>query len=184
MDDRLASIVTHARERFPMAVSEPTEAFGEVAVEVARDRIADLGKILRDDAPFELLSDLSAVDYLGVNPSERRFLIAYHLSSPSHPHRLRLRVWIPEGDERCPTVTSVWPTANFHEREVFDFFGITFEGHPNLRRLFMPDEWEGYPQRKDYPLGGTNVQYHGAFIPPPDVRKQPTTTTGYPGRLS
>jgi len=184
MDDRLASIVAHARERFPMAVSQAVEEFGEVSVDVSRDRIADLGKILRDDTPFELLSDLSCVDYLDVNASDRRFLVAYHLSSPKHPYRLRLRVWIPDGDERCPTVTSVWPTANFHEREIFDFFGITFEGHPNLRRIFMPDEWEGYPQRKDYPLGGTNVQYHGAFIPPPDVRKQPTTTTGYPGRLS
>jgi len=170
MDDRLASIVTHARERFPMAVSEPAEAFGEVSVEVARDRIADLSKILRDDAPFELLSDLSAVDYLGVNPSERRFLIAYHLSSPSHPHRLRMRVWIPEGDERCPTVTSVWPTANFHEREVFDFFGVVFDGHPDLRRIEMPEDWEGHPLRKSEPLAGVATRYKGAFIPPPDQR--------------
>jgi len=184
MDDRLASIVTYARERFPMAVSEAVEAFGQVAVDVARDRIADVGKILRDDAPFEILSDLSCVDYLGVHQPERRFLVAYHLSSPQHPHRLRLRVWIPEGDERCPTVTSVWPTANFHEREAFDFFGITFEGHPNLRRIFMPEEWDGFPQRKDYPLGGTNVRYHGAFVPPPDLRTQPTATSGYPGRTS
>jgi NADH-quinone oxidoreductase subunit C len=184
MEDRLGRIVAGARERFPMAVSEPTEAFGEVSVEVARERITDVCKILRDDAPFEILSDLSCVDYLDLNPPERRFLVAYHLSSPQHPSRLRLRVWIPEGDERCPSVTIVWPTANFHEREAFDFFGIGFEGHPNLRRILMPDEWEGHPQRKDYPLGGTNIQYHGAFIPPPDIRRQPTSTTGYPGRIS
>jgi NADH-quinone oxidoreductase subunit C len=184
MDDRLARIVAGARERFPMAISEPTEAFGEVSVDVARDRIADVGKILRDEAPFELLSDESCVDYLGLYPAEQRFLVTYHLSSPTHPMRLRLRVWIPDGDERCPSVTIVWPTANFHEREIYDFFGITFEGHPNLRRILMPDEWEGYPQRKDYPLGGTNVRYHGAFIPPPDVRRQPTSTSGYPGRIS
>jgi NADH-quinone oxidoreductase subunit C len=184
MEDRLGRIVAGARERFPMAISEPVEAYGEVSIEVARDRIADVGKILRDDAPFELLSDLSCVDYLGLNPPEKRFLVAYHLSSPGHPLRLRLRVWIPDGDERCQSVTIVWPTANFHEREVYDFFGITFEGHPNLRRILMPDEWEGYPERKDYPLGGTNVRYHGAFIPPPDVRRQPTSTSGYPGRIS
>jgi NADH-quinone oxidoreductase subunit C len=167
-----------------MAVSEAAEQFGEVSVDVARERIQDVGKILRDDVPFDLLSDLSCVDYLGINDAQRRFLVAYHLSSPDHPHRLRLRVWVPEGDERVPSVVSVWPTANFQEREIFDFFGIAFEGHPNLRRIFMPEEWEGHPQRKDYPLGGTNVQYHGAFIPPPDVRRNPATTTGYPGRLS
>src|SRR6266545_5024365 len=116
MDDRLGRIVAGARERFPMAVSEPDEAFGDVSLDVARDRITDVGKILRDDAPFEILSDLSCVDYLGLNPPERRFLVAYHVSSPKHPSRLRLRVWIPEGDERCPSVTIVWPTANFHER--------------------------------------------------------------------
>ena len=76
MDDRLASIVAHARERFPMAVSQAEEEFGEVSVDVSRDRITDLGKILRDDVPFELLSDLSCVDYLGVNHPDRRFLIA------------------------------------------------------------------------------------------------------------
>jgi NADH-quinone oxidoreductase subunit C len=185
MDEQLAEAVAGVRERFPMALSEPIEEFGELSVDVARDRIADVSKVLRDEVPFELLSDLSCVDYLGVMPPERRFLVALHLSSSTHPRRIRLRVWLPEGDERCPTVTLVWPGANFMEREAYDFFGITFEGHPDLRRIFMPDEWEGHPQRKDYPLGGVNVTYHhGAYIPPPDVRKQPTTTTGYPGRIS
>lgn len=181
MDAALEAIVAHARETFPEAIGEPTEAFGDTSVDVERARLPEIATLLRED--FELLADWSCVDHLG--PSERRFLCAAHLASVRHPHRIRLRVWVPEGDESCPSLVGVWPTANFHEREMFDFFGIRFEGHPDLRRLFMPDEWEGHPQRKDYPLGGVNTQYHhGHFIPPPDVRRQTTTTTGYPGRTS
>ena len=185
MDEKLAVIVAEARERFPLAVSEPVEEFGQTSVDFARDGLSDIAGFLRDEVPFELLADWSCVDFLGVEPSERRFMCAAHLASVRSPERLRLRVWIPEGDECCPSLTALWPGADYMEREIFDFFGITFDGHPDLRRIFMPEDWEGHPQRKDYPLGGVNVQYkNGAFIPPPNLRVPPEATTGYPGRTA
>jgi len=184
MDSTLGAVCAGLRERFPEHVSEPEEAFGEVSVRVARERIVDVCTVLRDQVPFEVLADLSAVDFLGVAPAEDRFLVAYHLLSLARNIRLRLRAFVPDTDARVPSVTGVWSTADWHEREVYDFFGIEFAGHPDLRRILMPDDWQGYPLRKDYPLGGTNVEYRGAFVPPPDIRRQPTTTTGYPGRLS
>jgi NADH-quinone oxidoreductase subunit C len=185
MDAGLAELLARVRERFPEGVSEPIEEFGEISVDVARPALVDVATFVRDQYPFELLADLSAVDFLGLRPAEQRFLVAAHLYSFRRNQRLRLRVWIPEGDETCPSLFFVWPTADWQERETFDFFGIRFEGHPDLRRIMMPDDWEGHPQRKDYPLGGNRTDFkHGAFIPPPDVRRQPTTTTGYPGRIS
>ena len=184
MNEQLATVCAGLRERFPEHVSEPEEAFGEVSLRVARERIVDVCASLRDDERFELLSDLSGVDFLGVAPSEDRFLVAYHVTSISRGLRLRLRAFVPDGDEHIATVTGVWDTANLQEREVYDFFGITFDGHPDLRRILMPDDWDGHPHRKDYPLGGTKVEFKGALVPPPDLRRQPTTTTGYPGRLS
>jgi NADH-quinone oxidoreductase subunit C len=184
MNETLEAVCAGLRERFPEHVSEPEEAFGEVSVRVPRERIAEVCRFLRDDEAFEMLSDLSGVDYLGVAPPEDRFLVAYHVTSMSRRVRLRLRVFVPDGDERVPSVSGVWTTANWHEREVYDFFGIVFDGHPDLRRILMPDDWEGYPHRKDYPLGGTKVEFKGALVPPPDIRRQPTTTSGYPGRIA
>ena len=184
MNEQLEAVCAGLRERFPEHVSEPEEAFGEVSLRVVRDRIVDVCTSLRDDDRFELLSDVSGVDFLNVAPAEDRFLVAYHLTSLTRNLRLRLRVFVPDGDERMPTMTGVWDTANWQEREIYDFFGITFDGHPDLRRILMPDDWEGYPHRKDYPLGGTKVEFKGALVPPPDIRRQPTTTTGYPGRIS
>ena len=184
MDERLSALCAVARERFHERVGEPSESFGEVSVEVAREAIADVAEWFRDEGPFALLADLSCVDNLGIEQAERRFLVAYHLYSFELNARIRLRVFASEVDPSVPSVTGVWPTANWHEREVFDFFGITFTGHPDLRRIFMPDDWSGHPQRKDYPLGGVKVEYKGVLVPPPDVRRQPTTTTGYPGRTS
>ena len=184
MSERLMGLLAEARARFP-EVAEPTEAFGEISVEVPRELLIDVATWLRDEAGFSQLADWSAIDYLDIEPPARRFLLSAHLSSPEHADRLRVRVYLPDGDERCPSLTAVWTGAYAQEREMYDFFGVAFEGHPDLRRIFMPEEWEGHPQRKDYPLGGVNVEYHhGAFIPPPDTRGQKATTTGYPGRLS
>ena len=184
MNDQLTTLLAEAREKFP-EVGEAVEAFGEVSVEVPAARLPRVVAFLRDEAPFEYLADLSCVDYLGVEPSERRFLIAVHLASVTHAERVRVRAFVGEEDASCPSLCGVYPGADFQEREIFDFFGVTFDGHPNMRRIFMPDEWEGHPQRKDYPLGGISIPYHnGAFIPAPEVRGQGATTTGYPGRLS
>jgi NADH-quinone oxidoreductase subunit C len=184
MNEELQQVCAGLRERFPEHVSGPEETLGEVSVRVSRDRIAEVCTHLRDEAAFELLADLSGVDFLGVAPASERFLVAYHFYSLSRNVRLRLRVFVPEGDETVPTVSGVYPTANWQEREAYDFFGIVFEGHPDLRRILMPDDWDGHPHRKDYPLGGTRVEFKGASVPPPDIRRQPTTTTGYPGRLA
>jgi NADH-quinone oxidoreductase subunit C len=183
MNETIEHVTGRLRERFPEAVGAPTEEFGEVSIEVRAASLEDVARHLRED--FELLADWSCVDMLGIEPAERRFVCCAHLASVRHPHRLRVRVFVPESDPRCPTLVHVWPGAAFQEREMYDFFGVWFDGHDDLRRMFMPDDWDGHPQRKDYPLGGVNVQYqHGAFIPPPDLRRQPTTTTGYPGRTA
>ena len=151
------------RQRFP----EVLEARREVTVTVTPGELTSALEYLRDeeDLSFRFLSDLTATDWPSREP---RFWIAYHLQSLEHAHRVRVKVGLAGDDPRVPTVTPLFPTANWHEREVYDFFGIRFEGHPDLRRILMPDDWEGHPQRKDYPLGGTNVEYKGAMVPPPD----------------
>src|SRR5919108_2918922 len=115
MDEALADLLARVRERFPEGISEPSEEFGETSVDVARPGLVDVATFLRNEYPFELLADLSAVDFLGLRPSEQRFLVAAHLYSFRHNQRLRLRVWIPEGDETCPSLVGVWPTADWQE---------------------------------------------------------------------
>jgi NADH-quinone oxidoreductase subunit C len=141
----------------------------EVAVMVPADDLVPSLEYLRSDAglEFDFLSDLSATDWPGAVP---RFWLAYHLYSMRHRHRIRMKVGLLEDEPRIPTITGLYPTADWLEREVFDFFGIVFEGHPDLRRIIMPDDWEGHPLRKDYSLGGVGTHYRGAFIPPVDER--------------
>ena len=95
----------------------------------------------------------------------------YPLMSITHNRRIRLEVAAPDADPHIPSLYGVYPTTDWHERETYDFFGIVFDGHPALTRIEMPDDWVGHPQRKDYPLGGIPVEYHGAEIPPPDERR-------------
>jgi NADH-quinone oxidoreductase subunit C len=96
--------------------------------------------------------------------------VVYQLTSMTYRRVVRLEAAVPVGTS-MPTVTSVYPTADWQERETYDMFGVVFDGHPNLTRILMPDDWEGFPQRKDYPLGGIPVEYKGAVIPPPDQRR-------------
>jgi NADH-quinone oxidoreductase subunit C len=95
----------------------------------------------------------------------------YHLVSLTYRRRIRLEAAVTAEKPHVPSVTSIYPTADWLEREAYDMFGIVFDGHPNLTRILMPDDWEGFPQRKDYPLGGVPVEYKGAEIPPPDQRR-------------
>ena len=143
---------------------------GELTLHIRPDAILDVCRTLRDDEGlrYELCSSVSGVDY---PTQERRLHAVYHLTSMTYRRRLRLECAVTTEDPRLPSVTSVYPTADWQERETYDMFGIVFEGHPNLTRILMPDDWEGFPQRKDYPLGGVPVEYKGAEIPPPDQRR-------------
>jgi NADH-quinone oxidoreductase subunit C len=125
----------------------------ELSIHVERGSIREVCALLKSDAStkFNFLSDITCVD---LYPSEPRFEVCYNLLSHSRKERVRLKVKLAGDDATVESITSVWPAANFFEREIFDLFGIRFEGHPNLRRILMPDDWEGYPLRKDYPVEG------------------------------
>jgi NADH-quinone oxidoreductase subunit C len=144
---------------------------GEITFFVRREHLLATVKHLRDDAAlrFELLSGVSGVHY--PDDSGRELHAVYHLLSMTHNRRIRLEVTAPDADPHIPSIVATYPTADWHERETFDFFGIVFDGHPALTRIMMPDDWPGHPQRKDYPLGGIPVEYKGATIPPPDTRR-------------
>jgi NADH-quinone oxidoreductase subunit C len=144
-------------------------ARGEATVTVQREELLDALAWLRDepDLRFTFLSDVSCTDWPGRLP---RIWMAYHLHSLEHGHRIRVKVGLPDGDLRVPSVTPMFPAANWHEREVYDLFGVIFEGHPDLRRILLPEEWEGHPLQKDQPLGGVVTRYRGATVPPPDQR--------------
>jgi NADH-quinone oxidoreductase subunit C len=154
-------------ERFP----EVLDARGEVTVTVASEEVLEALAYLRDqdDLDFAFLSDLTCSDWPDLDP---RFWLAYHLLSMRHRRRLRVKVGLPPLPDppHVHSLTAMFPTANWLEREVFDFFGVVFDGHPDLRRIEMPEDWVGHPLRKDHPLAGVNTQYKGAFIPPPDQR--------------
>jgi NADH-quinone oxidoreductase subunit C len=113
--------------------------------------IRDACFFLRDRQAFNFMSDLTCVD---MHPREPRFEVIYHLLSHSKKERIRLKVQLPADDPVLESIVAVWPTANFFEREVFDLFGVRFLGHPNLKRIMMPDDWKGNPLRKDYPVEG------------------------------
>jgi NADH-quinone oxidoreductase subunit C len=144
---------------------------GELTLHIKPERIAEVCQAMRDDEAlrFELCTSVSGVDYLGSD--DRRLHVVYHLTSMTYRRRIRLECAVSVEDPHLPSVTSVYPTADWQERETYDMFGVIFDGHPNLTRILMPDDWEGFPQRKDYPLGGVPVEYKGAEIPPPDHRR-------------
>jgi NADH-quinone oxidoreductase subunit C len=135
------------------AVTEVIEYRGETTVVVPRESLRRACEYLCTEPSlrFSLLADITPTDRF---PMEPRFEINYHLVSLDRRERIRLKVRIPGNDPTMPSVTPVWPTANWHEREAWDLFGIRFEGHPDLRRILMPDDWEGHPLRRDYPTEG------------------------------
>jgi NADH-quinone oxidoreductase subunit C len=169
-------------------VVETREALGETTLVVDPARLVETCLHLRDELGFDLLLDITATDYLGWGaedvagyygtaggrdlnepaaqgyqrtpaPKPKRFSLSYHLLRlADDAARLRVQVWLDEG-ESVGTVIPVWPTADWHEREAFDMMGIPFDGHPNLARILMDDDWEGHPLRKDYPIGGEPVRF-------------------------
>jgi NADH-quinone oxidoreductase subunit C len=169
--DEVADSLEAAYPGFGDAVLRVVVDRGEITFYVKKERIAEIAQIARDDQGlrFELLASLSGVDYGESDPN--RLHVAYHLLSMTYRRRIRLEVVTSDADPHVPSVTGVYPTADWQERETYDMFGVVFDGHPALTRILMPDDWEGHPQRKDYPLGGISVEYKGAHIPPPDERR-------------
>ena len=159
-------------DRIRGAFDDVLLARDEVTLLVGRDELVGTLVRLRDqpELSFGFLSSLTATDHPGKDP---RFWVAYELRSVEHAHRMRVKVGLRGDDPRLPSITGLFPTANWHEREVWDLFGLVFDGHPDLDRILLPDDWEGHPLRKDEELGGVGTQYHGAFIPPVDERTMP-----------
>ena len=131
-----------------------SERFGELTVEIAPEKLVEACRLLKDERQFERLSTVTAVDRY---PSQPRFEVVYHLQSIARKGRLRLKCRLSGDKPEIDSATAVWRSANWFEREVFDLFGIRFRNHPDLRRIMMPDGWEGHPLRKDYPVTGPNV---------------------------
>lgn len=144
-------------EKFPGQVLGTVTHAGQVGVMLRKDRIKDICLFLRNEPLIKMdhLADLTAVDY-SAYPGDTgpRFEVVYNLISTVYHHRLRLKVRLPEEEPKIETVTAVWITANWHERETYDLMGIVFNGHPDLRRILLPDDWEGHPLRKEYLLKG------------------------------
>ena len=167
--DRLAEVL--GGEAFDAAIERIVVLHGQLTLEVSREHLLLVAQALRDDEQlrFELSSGVSGAHYPG--DDGRELHAVYPLMSITHNRRILLEAACPDADRHIPSLFSVYPTCDWHERETYDFFGIIFDGHPGLTRIEMPDDWEGHPQRKDYPLGGIPVEYHGAQIPPPDQRR-------------
>ncbi len=146
-------VLQRLRERFGGALQQVRVWRNETTVILRPQDLIPICRLLRDDPDlaFDFLSSVTGVDRLNLPESSPRFEVVYHLYSLQFKRRLRLKVQVDEG-EAVPTVTGIWETANWHEREVFDLFGVPFADHPDLRRILMPDDWEGHPLRKDYPV--------------------------------
>ncbi|HTR97794.1 MAG TPA: NADH-quinone oxidoreductase subunit C [Candidatus Acidoferrales bacterium] len=172
----LERIEERLRERFPDAhiEREAGEALRDQPLIVAAAELVGMCTFLRDDPElqFAMLPWMGGVDYL---PRVPRFETVYNLLSLANARRVTLKVRIPEDNLRVPSVTSVWPTANWHERETYDFYGIEFTGHPDLTRILLPEDWTGWPLRKDSPLGYEEVAFThntpGRTKPSPALRK-------------
>ncbi|WP_110206975.1 NADH-quinone oxidoreductase subunit C [Nocardioides daejeonensis] len=144
---------------------------GEITFHVHRDHLVEAMQRLRDEPSlrFEFSAGVSGVHY--PDDTGRELHAVYSLVSMTWNRRIRVEVSCPDSDPHLPSTVALYPTHDWHEREVWDFFGVIFDGHPALVRIQMPDDWPGHPQRKDYPLGGIPVEYKGATVPPPDQRR-------------
>ncbi|MEW6117553.1 MAG: NADH-quinone oxidoreductase subunit C [Nitrospirota bacterium] len=145
-------IAEKIKDRYPTEVKEIREFRGQVSVTVKKDRIKEMMRFLYEtpELYFNFLEDLGGVDYLG--KKEPRFEVVYHLYSMRHGHMIRIKAEVPEDDCTIDSVVDIWAGANWHERECYDLLGVVFNGHPDPRRILLPEDWEGHPLRKDYPL--------------------------------
>jgi NADH-quinone oxidoreductase subunit C len=169
--DDVAAALERAYPQLDEALEKVVVDRGELTFVVRRGHLREVMQVLRDDPGlrFELCSGAAGVHY--PEDTGRELHVVWPLLSLTHNRRVRVETTAPDADPHVPSVVAVYPTDDWHERETWDMFGIVFDGHPALTRILMPDDWPGHPQRKDYPLGGIPVEYHGAQIPPPDERR-------------
>jgi NADH-quinone oxidoreductase subunit C len=154
-------IAERIKERFPEEVLDVREFRGQVSVTLKKERILDIFRYLHDDPDLFLdyLVDVCGADYLG--KKEKRFEVVYHLYSIRHRHAVRMKAEVDSDKPSIDSVMPIWTGANWHEREAYDMYGIVFKGHPDLRRILLPEDWEGYPLRKDYPVKGPEKEWPG-----------------------
>jgi NADH-quinone oxidoreductase subunit C len=172
--------------QYPDAIEEVYEFRRDTWLYIRKERLLEVCRLLRDDPDLGYLyiSDITAIDWLpywekGEKP--KRFEVVYNFYSPVHFQRIFLKVRVDDG-EPVPSVTGVWEGANYPEREVYDMFGIPFEGHPNLKRILMPDDWVGYPLRKDFPLGGEEIPFaQGTWGPSIEDKTHPHAGESFEG---
>lgn len=154
-------IAEKIKEKFPDEVLDIKEFRDQISVILKKGRILEICRYLHDepDLYFDYLVDVCGVDYLG--KKDKRFEVVYHLYSIKHRHRIRLKAEVSEDNPTIDSVMRVWVGANWHEREAYDMYGIVFNGHPDLSRILMPEDWEGHPLRKEYPVKGPEKEWQG-----------------------
>ena len=149
-------LLQKVEEAFPDAVEEVVDFRGERTLVIDQKKLKPIMLMLRDELQFNLLEDICADDYL---PDFPRFSVNYSLYSIPRNHRIRLRIWVEDPESGPDTAADIWPVATWLEMEVWDLMGVRFKGNQSLRRLFLPEDWQGFPLRKDYPLGYEEVQF-------------------------
>lgn len=167
--DQVADDLERAYPLFSDAIEKVVVDRGELTLFIKRDRLFEVAKILRNDLKFEMCVGVNGVHY--PTESNRELHAIYSLLSITRNQRIRLEVCVSDKDPHIPSLVEVWAGTNWHERETYDMFGIIFDNHPGLTRIMMPDDWPGHPQRKDYPLGGIDIEYKGATVPAPSERR-------------
>lgn len=158
------TVADKVRECLPRYFLDAREVLGELTVWVKRDGIAEVCQLLHSDATldFDLITDICSVDY---PEDDERFEVIYHFYSVRNRHRIRIKARVPEDDCHIDSISGIWQGANFMEREVYDMMGIRFDGHPDLRRILLTDDFDGYPLRKDFPTEGRGWRNTFEFFP-------------------
>ncbi|WP_439031229.1 NADH-quinone oxidoreductase subunit C [Gordonia terrae] len=170
-DDIADALASELGDLYDAAVEKVVVFRDEMTIHLAREHLATVALTLRNapELRFELCLGVNGVHY--PDDAGRELHAVYPLASLTHGRRVRLEVAAPDADPHIPSICDIYPTNDWHERETYDFFGLVFDGHRSLTRIEMPDDWEGHPQRKDYPLGGVPVEYKGTRVDPPDRRR-------------
>mgnify|MGYP000955420964 CR=1 FL=1 len=167
--DQVADDLERAYPLFSDAIEKVVVDRGELTLFIKAARLVDVAKILRDQLRFEMCVGVNGIHF--PEETSRELHAVYSLLSITRNQRIRLEVCVSVKDPHIPSVVDVWAGTNWHERETYDMFGIIFDNHPGLTRILMPNDWAGFPQRKDYPLGGIEIEYKGATIPAPSQRR-------------